>query len=111
MFLHLQNFKSITLALDMQTLSKGKEHLSITIQSCKKEFDFVLKIIIREKSNVSNMKKSVEQMKLFVIKRKHLHNLLIMNKSIIMEASCTSNDIVKVRLAFMNFLNHIKFLM
>jgi hypothetical protein len=55
MFLHLQNFKSITLALDMQILFKGNEHLSTTIQSCKKEFDFALRIVTREKSNVSDM--------------------------------------------------------
>jgi hypothetical protein len=41
----------------MQTLSKGNEHLSTMIQSCKKEFDFSLGIIIWEKLNVSNLKK------------------------------------------------------
>ncbi len=51
-FLHLQNFESIALLLDMQTLSKGKDHLSIMIQSCKKEFDFALGIIPQEKLNL-----------------------------------------------------------
>jgi hypothetical protein len=40
------------------------------IQSYKKEFNFALKIVTGEKSNVSNMKKLVEQMRLFVIKMK-----------------------------------------
>jgi hypothetical protein len=96
----------------MQTLSKGNKHLSTMIQSCKKEFDFALRIVTREKSSVFNMKKSMEQMRLIIIKRKQeLHNLLVMNNSIVMKASCTSNDNMKVRSTFMNFLNHIKFLM
>jgi hypothetical protein len=84
MFLHLQNFKSITLALDMQTLFKGKEHFFTMIQSYKKEFNFALKIIIGEKSNVFNMKKLVKQMRLVIIEMKQeLHNLLVMNSSIV----------------------------
>ncbi len=98
--------------LDMQTLSKGKEHLSTMIQSCKKEFDFALRIVTQKKSNVFDMKKSVEQMSVVVIKRKQeLHNLLIMINFIVTKASGTSNDIVKIRSTFMNFLNYIKFLM
>jgi hypothetical protein len=54
----------------MQTLSKGNEHLFIMIQSYKKEFDFASRIVTWKKTNVCNMKKSVEHMKLVVIKRK-----------------------------------------
>lgn len=80
----MQNFKSITLALDMQTLFKGKEHFFTMIQSYKKEFNFALKIIIGEKSNVFNMKKLVKQMRLVIIEMKQeLHNLLVMNSSIV----------------------------
>jgi hypothetical protein len=56
-------------------------------------------------------KKLVEQMRLVVIKRKQeLCNLFFVIKSIIIEVFYMGNDIVKVSSPFMNFFNHIKFL-
>jgi hypothetical protein len=51
----------------MQTLSMGKEHLSTMVQSCKKEFDSTLGIVPREKSNVSYLKRLMEEMRLAVM--------------------------------------------
>jgi hypothetical protein len=110
LFLQLQNFESATFALDMQTLSMGKEQLSTMVQSCKKEFDFALGIVTWKNSNVSYLKKLMEQMRLVIIKRNQkLHGLLVVSSSKITKASYIDNDIVKVRSIFMNFLNHIKF--
>ncbi len=77
---------------DLETLSKGKDGLSKTIQNTRKQYNTMYVFILQEIKSNNMLKKDVEEMKEIMIKLKQdLHNLLAVNGSTVAMASDVTN--------------------
>lgn len=68
--------------LNLETLSKGKDGLSKTIQSTRQQYNTMYVLVLQERKLNNMLKKFMEEMKEMVIKLKQdLHDLLVVNGS------------------------------